>query len=74
MVFSDYPLYATYELAPRVAGIAAGSDQQTAGLIMKAGADPLLWIAMAIVFFRWQRAEEAAERQARSLSPQETAS
>jgi cytochrome c oxidase assembly factor CtaG len=74
MVFSDYPLYATYELAPRVAGIAAGSDQQTAGLIMKAGADPLLWIAMAIVFFRWQRAEDAAERQARSLSPQETAS
>jgi putative membrane protein len=74
MVFSDYPLYATYELAPRVAGIAAGSDQQSAGLIMKAGADPLLWIAMAIVFFRWQRAEDAAERQARSLSPQETAS
>jgi putative membrane protein len=74
MVFSDYPLYATYELAPRVAGIAAGSDQQTAGLIMKAAADPLLWIAMAIVFFRWQRAEEAVERQARSLSPQETVS
>jgi len=74
MVFSDYPLYATYELAPRVAGIAAGSDQQTAGLIMKAGADPLLWISMAIVFFRWQRAEDAAERRARSLSPQETAS
>jgi cytochrome c oxidase assembly factor CtaG len=74
MVFSDYPLYATYELAPRVAGIAAGSDQQTAGLIMKAGADPLLWIAMAIVFFRWQRAEEASERRARSLSPQEIAS
>jgi len=74
MVFADYPLYATYELAPRVAGIAAGSDQQTAGLIMKAGADPLLWIAMAIVFFRWQRAEDAAERQARPLSPQETAS
>ena len=74
MVFADYPLYATYELAPRVAGIAAGSDQQSAGLIMKAGADPLLWIAMAIVFFRWQRAEDAAERRARSLSPQEIAS
>ena len=74
MVFADYPLYATYELAPRVAGIAAGSDQQSAGLIMKAGADPLLWIAMAIVFFRWQRAEDAAERKPRPLSPQETAS
>jgi len=74
MVFSDYPLYATYELAPRVHGIGAGSDQQTAGLVMKAGADPLLWVAMAIVFFRWQRAEEASERRARSLSPQETVS
>ena len=74
MVFSDYPLYATYELAPRVHGIAAGTDQQTAGLIMKAGADPLLWVAMAIVFFKWQRAEEASERRARSLSPQETPS
>lgn len=73
MVFSDYPLYATYELAPRVHGITAGADQQTAGLIMKAGADPLLWIAMAIVFFRWQRAEEASERR-RALSPQETLS
>lgn len=74
MVFSDYPLYAIYELAPRVHGIAAGSDQQTAGLIMKAGADPLLWVAMAIVFLRWQRAEEASERRGQSLSPQETPS
>ncbi len=74
MVFSDYPLYATYELAPRVHGISAGADQQTAGLIMKAGADPLLWVAMAIVFFRWQRAEEASEQRAESLSPQEIAS
>jgi len=74
MVFSDYPLYATYELAPRVHGIASGSDQQTAGLIMKAGADPLLWVAMAVVFFRWQRAEEASERRGQSPSPRETSS
>jgi cytochrome c oxidase assembly factor CtaG len=67
MIFADYPLYALYELAPRVHGIAAGSDQQVAGLIMKAGADPLIWIEMAIVFFFWQRAEEAKERHARAL-------
>ena len=70
MVFADYPLYALYELAPRV-GLAAGTDQQAAGLIMKAGADPLLWLAMAIVFFRWQRAEDDGERRDQSLSPQE---
>lgn len=71
MVFADYPLYALYELAPRVGSISAGADQQAAGLIMKAGADPLLWLAMAVVFFRWQRAEEAAERRAQVLSPTE---
>jgi putative membrane protein len=65
MVFADYPLYALYELAPR-AGLTAGTDQQAAGLIMKAGADPLLWLAMTIVFFRWQRAESDAERRDRA--------
>ena len=38
------------------------TDQQAAGLIMKAVADPIIWLAMAIVFFRWQRVEEAADR------------
>ncbi len=62
MVFADYPLYGLYELAPRVAAIGAAADQQAAGLIMKAGADPILWLAMGIVFFRWQHAEQRAER------------
>jgi putative membrane protein len=57
MVFADYPLYAVYELAPRVGGISAAADQQVAGVLMKAAADPLLWIAMAIVFFTWQRTD-----------------
>lgn len=70
MVFADYPLYALYELAPR-AGLAAGTDQQAAGLIMKAGGDPLLWIAMTIVYFRWQHAEDARERRDQAYSPQE---
>jgi putative membrane protein len=70
MVFADYPLYGLYELAPRV-GLAAGTDQQAAGLIMKAGADPLIWLAMAIVFFRWQRAETDRERRDQALSLEE---
>lgn len=72
MVFADYPLYALYELAPR-AGLSAGTDQQAAGLIMKAGADPLIWLAMAIVFFRWQRAETDRERRDQALSLEEQA-
>jgi len=72
MVFADYPLYAVYELAPRVEGITAAADQKVAGVMMKGGSDPLLWIAMAIVFFRWQRLERDAERRHQLLTPTET--
>ncbi len=65
MTYADYPLYALYELAPRVHGIGALADQQAAGLLMKAAADPIIWFAMAVLFFRWQRAEEAADRSER---------
>lgn len=57
LTFAQYPLYRLYELAPPVAGIAATSDQVTAGIIMKLGADPIIWLAMGIVFFRWSKAE-----------------
>ena len=66
LTYADYPIYALYELAPRLNGIAAITDQQAAGLIMKAVADPIIWLAMAIVFFRWQRVEEAADRAERA--------
>ncbi len=61
MTFAKYPLYAVYELAPRVPGmaVAAQADQQLSGLIMKVIGDPILWLAMAIVFFRWARSERA---------------
>ena len=57
LTFAHYPLYRLYELAPPVAGIAATTDQVTAGIIMKLGADPIIWLAMGIVFFRWSKAE-----------------
>lgn len=58
LVFADFPLYATYELAPPVAGIASVTDQQVAGFIMKLGGGLVLWTAMTILFFRWYVAEE----------------
>jgi putative membrane protein len=64
LTFADYPLYKLYELAPRVGEIAARSDQQMAGLLMKAIADPIMWLSMGILFFRWsarERAQDAAE-------------
>jgi putative membrane protein len=66
LTFADYPLYSVYELAPRVSGIAALSDQQTAGIIMKLAADPFVWLAMAVIFFRWSAEAEQEERARRA--------
>lgn len=58
LIFSDYPYYGVYELAPRVVGLSARQDQQLAGLIMKVIGDPLVWFSTAFIFFRWQAASE----------------
>lgn len=64
LIFSDYPYYGIYELAPRAFGLSAHQDQQLAGLIMKVIGDPLVWIATAFIFFRWQAENERADREA----------
>lgn len=52
MVFSDWPIYQLYELAPRVAThFTANEDLKLAGLTMKLVGDIPLWIAAAVVFF-----------------------
>jgi putative membrane protein len=58
LTFAEYPLYSTYELAPRVFTImTAQQDQQVAGLVMKLIGDLPLWFAFGVVFFRWAREE-----------------
>jgi cytochrome c oxidase assembly factor CtaG len=53
MVFSEWPLYALYELAPRVdVRFSANEDIMLAGLVMKVIGDIPLWITMAVIFFR----------------------
>jgi putative membrane protein len=64
LTFSDYPLYSVYELAPRVFALNAHDDQQLAGLTMKILGDVPIWIAFAVVFFRW-----AGEEQRRAPPP-----
>lgn len=59
--FSQYPIYALYELAPRVSGISAVTDQRVAGLLMKTCGGALLFGAMSVMFFRWYRQEGDAE-------------
>ncbi len=58
LMFSDYPYYGVYELAPRAFGLSAHQDQQLAGLIMKVIGDPIVWLSTAFIFFRWQAAAE----------------
>lgn len=62
LTFSSQPLYSTYELAPRLAGINALNDQQVAGVLMKVGNLPLIWTVIAVIWFRWYRNEERTPR------------
>ena len=54
------PLYKFYEHVPHLFGLSTLEDQQLAGLIMKIGAGLLLWMIIAVVFFRWAAEEERA--------------
>lgn len=62
LLLADFPVYATYELAPRVTGLSALQDQQVAGGIMIAVAEPIVFALIAIVFFRWAREQEKTAR------------
>ncbi len=65
MVFSSWPLYEIYELAPRVwVPFSANQDIQLAGLVMKVIGDIPLWIATAVVFFTESARVERNEQQA----------
>jgi len=61
LTFADYPIYAVYELAPRVGGISATADQQIAGLAMKIVGGFIIFGTASVLFFKWYRAEERGE-------------
>ncbi len=66
LLFSKYPAYATYELAPPIAGTSALSDQQLAAGIMKLGSALIMLIAMVFVFFQWVK---SSKEKAATTSP-----
>jgi cytochrome c oxidase assembly factor CtaG len=66
ITFSDLPLYGVYEMAPPVAGFRTLQEQWLAGLIMKLGGTVVLWTAISILFYRWNRAEVADLRRGRA--------
>lgn len=63
LTFNDHPLYKIYATFPRLWGISALTDQQTAGLIMKIVGGLYLWLIIAVIFFRWYESEARQERQ-----------
>jgi len=60
LTFGSSPLYKFYEHVPHLYGLSTLQDQQLAGLIMKIAAGLLLWMVIAVVFFRWAAEEERA--------------
>ncbi len=58
LTFNSRPLYRIYATFPRLWGVSALTDQQLAGLIMKIVGGLLLWLVIAVIFFRWYQSEE----------------
>jgi putative membrane protein len=58
LTLAEQVLYPFYAAAPRVASwLPALEDQQLGGLLMWLPGHLVLWIPMAVIFFRWSRAE-----------------
>ena len=58
LTFGAHPLYKFYVGKPHLWGLSTLEDQQIAGLIMKIGAGMLLWMLIAVIFFRWAAEED----------------
>jgi len=53
MLIADYPIFATYELAPPIGTMTARADQQWAGGVFLLVGSPLVLVVMTLIFFRW---------------------
>lgn len=70
MTWADFPLYQTYELAPRVfSGFDAVTDQQTAAAVLQVGGTVLLWVQIAYRFLTWGYSQMEEGRPARKPMP-----
>lgn len=60
LTFADSVIYGFYAEAPRLLPVSALTDQMIAGLMMKIGGGFILWLIIAVMFFRWHALEEAS--------------
>jgi cytochrome c oxidase assembly factor CtaG len=54
LLSSGFPVYATYEQAPRIANISALTDQHLAGAVILLLGSPIVLGAVTYIFFKWQ--------------------
>ena len=64
LTLAEGTVYKVYEEFPRLWGLTVTNDQIIAGLIMKLGGGAILWVAIAVTFFRWASEEEREARPA----------
>ena len=57
LTFGTGPLYATYELAPRIGTMTAVEDQQIAGILMKLATIPIIWGTISVMWVRLSNKE-----------------
>jgi putative membrane protein len=62
ITYADSILYPAYASAPRIWGISPMNDQLIGGLIMWIPGGLYFFAVISVVFFRWQRAESARDR------------
>ncbi|MFN2590845.1 MAG: cytochrome c oxidase assembly protein [Actinomycetota bacterium] len=53
LTFGSEPLYRVYATFPRLWNLDVLTDQRIAGLTMKLAGGAILWVVMAVIFFRW---------------------
>jgi putative membrane protein len=57
LIYSEHPLFGTYELAPPIPGLSSKSDHVIAGLLMSVGGALVAFIGLTKIFFEWSKQE-----------------
>ena len=61
LTFSSAPIYPIYGDAAMLWGLSAVTDQTVAGIVMKLGGGLIIWITIAVIWFRWTNEERGWE-------------
>ena len=67
LTFAEGVVYSAYDTPVRMWGVSVTSDQQAAGAIMKLGGGTFLWVIITMLFFRWAKRHQRADRAGRVM-------